>query len=219
VIPLDRTKKAVNPYSLALLTAPRFKVDNNPYAPFYTSSLHGLKGMSGIFEDIWDYGVDRGEDWLQNRLQSEGISGTDIIAMQNSVGSAMNQLANQYYALRNGNNATVALITQYQTAMQSLANSFCGYAQRMGTSRALAGCATIRQVAAAWNADRDKEKLALNQAGTATPGTTITDPVTGQQIIIGPGTSPVGGFSIQGILPILLGSIGVWALLKSSKRW
>lgn len=219
--PLDRTKVAVDPYALALHTFRRGgKVNYNPYLIYGSqarglSGLHGI-GLAGFWTDLFNEGKDLGKDWLENEIQKQGIS-NDIVSIQNQVSATMDQIANEYYPLRDSGQVTIALITHYQTAFQTLINSFCGLAQRMGTSRALAGCETIKYWGGKWIQDREAEKAALGGGGGVVP----IDPVTGLPIPgwVPPVTSGTWTGGLQSALPLLMGAAFIFVLLKSSKRW
>jgi hypothetical protein len=155
-----------------------------------------------------------GEKYFENKVQSSGISPTDIVQLQNKVGASMDQLAAEYYAIRDAGHATAAVIQQYESAMSSLVNSFCVYCSKLGTVRAHDACQTITYYANLWNADREKEK-----GGSAVSSGTVIDPVTGQPVPVfhAPGTLP-GVSTLTTYLPVLLGAIGIYAMLKAARK-
>lgn len=218
---IDRTKRVVEPFRLALMTARHGEVNYHPYRQPSLSGLHGigLHGLSGL-DGLWDDIVSAGASWLDNKLQSSGIAGTDVVSIQNAVGAAMDQVSAQYYPLRDSGQVTIAIITQFQQAFQTLINSFCAKMRALGTSRALAGCDTITYWGGKWIADREAEKASLSTGGTGGVGTgCITiDPVTGQCISF---TNPPGGIpsSVTSYMPLIMGAAFLFVMFKSSKKW
>lgn len=213
-VPFDRTKQVVRPFALALSTQRRGSVSYNPYVP-RLSGLHGMSGLSGIFDDI----LQAGTTWLDNKLSSSGISGTDIVTIQNQVGAAMDQLSAEYVQLRDASTLTVAIISQFQQAMQTLINSFCTRCRQINTSRALAGCATIQYWGGKWIQDREAEKARLTTTGLPGVNQSIIDPVTGLPLSFN--NVPTTGTTVitSTYLPLILGAVFVFAMMKSSKRW
>jgi hypothetical protein len=174
----------------------------------------GLGSMGSLWNDI----LDAGGDWLRNKLESSGISGQDIVEVQNQVGATMNSLADQYYVIRDSGQLTVALVSQFQQAFQTVINSFCNHARSIGSSRALNGCTTIQFYGGKWIADREAEKMNLANTGhVGNVQNTVIDPVTGLPINF---TNPPGAVStITQYMPLVLGAVFVFAMFKSSKSW
>lgn len=211
-IPLDRTKRVVEPFRLALNTMRRSSVDFRPYSS--RSGLHGMGSLGSLWGDI----LDLGEQWLTNRLNSAGIAGTDIVSIQNQTGAAMDELSAQYYPLRDAGQVTAVIITQFQQAMQTLVNSFCNRARQIGTSRAMAGCSTIQYWGGKWIQDREAEKASLGTTGSPGSVQTVIDPVTGLPISFQ--TPPTGVLPMMtSYMPLVLGAVFIFAMLKSSKKW
>lgn len=206
--PLDRSKREVQPYNLALATQ---RVTYRPYNP----GLHGLGGLGSLWDDI----LQAGGNWLDNKLQQSGISGTDIVAIQNQVGATMDSIASQYYQLRDTHQVTAQIISNFQQAFQTLINSFCAKANAIGTTRARDGCATIQYWGGRWITDRETEKQQLSSGGTVVGGCTTVDPVTGQCLVFS--NLPPGGAvgTITSYLPVVLGAAFVYIMAKSSKKW
>ena len=178
-VPIDRTKRVVEPFRLALATQRQGSVVYDAYAPRGMQGLHGMGQDTG---NLWDDIVQAGANWLDQKIQASGISGTDPIAIQNAVGAAMDQISAQYYPLRDAHTVTVAQITQFQNAFRTLIDSFCNKMRQIGTTRALNGCTTIQYWGNRWIQDREAEKAAIS-SGTLVPTGCITkDPVTGQCI-------------------------------------
>lgn len=191
-----------------LPNVPRPPVNFTPYVPART-----VPGLRGIFEDI----LNAGQDWLQNRLESSGIGGTtDVVVVQNQVSQAMDALSAQYYPIRDSGGATPTLITQYQQQMRSIIDGFCAWCNRIGTSRAFDACHTIQYWGGKWIQDREAEKPGATGGGGQVP---VIDPITGA-ITYHTGPSTIPGFStIQNYLPMILGGVFLFAVLKGSKRW
>jgi hypothetical protein len=218
-IPMDRTKRAVEPFRLALMTQRHGEVNYHPY-----SSLHGLgqdlvpppipTTGSSTTDDILRLGGNWLDDYLKQKLGTS--TSTDPIAIQNAVGAAMDQISAQYYPLRDANLLSVATITLYQQAFQTLINSFCAKMRTIGTARALAGCTTIQYWGGKWIADRELEKASATGAGGV--GTTppiVIDPSTGQPIVYANTPLLTGGLStISGYLPLLLGGLLIYMMMK-----
>lgn len=202
--PLDRSKRVVQPFRLALATQ---RVNYQPYST--------LAGLGSLWDDI----LQAGGNWLDNKLQESGISGVDIVSIQNQVGQTMDQISSQYYQLRDSHQVTAQIITNFQQAFQTLINSFCAKAQAIGTTRALDGCRTIQYWGGRWITDRDAEKAQLATGGGVVGGCTVTDPVTGACVVF---TDPpvVGSMgTITSYLPLVLGAAFVFIMAKSSKKW
>ncbi len=209
-IVMDRSKRVVEPFKLAIATQRRGAVSYNPYV----NGLHGMSGLSGIWNDI----LQLGDTWLSNRLQSAGIAGADIVGIQNQVGAAMDELSAQYYPMRDSGQVTASIISQFQQAMQTLVNSFCNRARQIGTSRALAGCSTIQYWGGKWIADREIEKASLTSTGVPGTTNTVIDPVTGLPVHFQTPPSSIPG-TITSYMPIILGGVFIYVLMKSSKKW
>lgn len=225
MIPLDRTKGVVEPFRLALMTARQGEVSWHPYSRPTLSGLHGiglrgLSGLAGLWDDILALGEQAGQNWLDRQLAEQGIT-TDVIAIQNAVGAAMDQLSAQYYPLRDSGQVTQAIITRFQQAMQTLINSFCAKMRTIPAplnARALAGCETIKYWGGRWIADLEVEKAALAGGQPVSGGCTVTDPVTGQCISF---TNPPSGIpsSVTSYMPLVLGAAFLFVMFKSSKKW
>jgi hypothetical protein len=219
MLPVNRTKALTDPMVLAK-RAYRLSKGGILWNPITIPSGlrgYGLSGMGAMGFDIGEFGgnlLDLGEQWLQNKAEAAGVTTTDIIAMQNLTGQAMDQLSAEYYPLRDAGRVTVAIITKYQQAMSTLINSFCNYAMKLGTPRAIAGCDTISYWGGKWIADRDVEKARLGGS------TSIVDPVTGAIVTVGgPGYAlPPIGTTATTLLPWILGGTFLYMIYKSSKK-
>lgn len=220
-IPMDRTKRAIEPFRLALMTARQGEVSWHPYSRPSLSGLHGLAlhGLGDVWSNLGDAIIQQGGNWLDNKLQSMSIGGNDIIGIQNQVGLAMDELSAQYYPLRDSGTVTVAIIGQFQQAFQILIDSFCTYCRRIGTTRALAGCETITYWGEKWIADREAEKALAGGGGTGGGPGCVINPVTGQCITFTNPPVPGTMSTIGSYMPILLGAVFIFAMFKSSKKW
>jgi len=206
-IVIDRTKRAVDPFRLALATQRQGEVNYHPYTQPSLSGLHGV-GLAGL--------GDAGQDvqTVQNIFQSIQNGSLHLLAnqwvtsVQNPFGTALAAIVDEKDAsIRNGTatrasvtaalNGVVNLWAQYKVTATAFAAKGSGYATIINQSYA-----TLTPLITQIEADMRSQIAAL-------PG--------GWMDWIPGSTNPPGGTTTSGpssYIPILLGVAAIWWISK-----